>query len=113
MDVTTESPGAKRPAVASVAAQPKRPWPTGLPEQIKTVAELLANSGKPLSLVELASRFAARGRWHERLPTILKILQALGAHDASMAAPRFGRRHEARSAPCACVVISVSVYFQE
>ena len=78
MDVTTESPDAEPPAAASAAALPKRPWPTRLPEQIKAVAELLASSGKPISLVELASRFAARGRWRERLPTILETLQALG-----------------------------------
>jgi hypothetical protein len=61
-----------------IAAAPKRPWPTGLPEQIKTVAELLAAHARPIALAELEARFSARGRWRERLPVILETLEALG-----------------------------------
>jgi hypothetical protein len=57
---------------------PRRPWPAGLPEQIKAVAELLAASPQPLALADLEARFQARGRWRERLPTILDTLVALG-----------------------------------
>jgi len=56
----------------------KRPWPTGLPEQIKAVAEVLAASGQPLTLAELEARFTARGRWRDRLPVIVDTLEALG-----------------------------------
>jgi len=59
-------------------AVPKRAWPAGLPEQIKAVAEVLATSGRALSLAELEARFNARGRWRDRLPTILDTLEALG-----------------------------------
>lgn len=66
------------PAPPSAAPPAKRPWPAGLPEQIKAVAELLAASPQPLALADLEARFAARGRWRERLPTILDTLAALG-----------------------------------
>jgi hypothetical protein len=68
------SPEAEAPA----PAVPKRPWPSGLPEQIKTVAELLASSPGALALPDIEARFTARGRWRERLPTILDTLEALG-----------------------------------
>jgi hypothetical protein len=63
---------------APAAPLPKRPWPSGLPEQIKAVAELLASSPAPLALADLEMRFQARGRWRERLPVILDTLAALG-----------------------------------
>jgi hypothetical protein len=67
-------------AVAMPAAAPlaKRPWPAGLPEQIRAVADVLAASPQPLLLCDLEARFAALGRWRERLPTILDMLAALG-----------------------------------
>jgi hypothetical protein len=68
------------PAARAAPAAPivKRPWPAGLPEQIKAVAEVLAASGRALALADLEARFSARGRWRERLPTILATLEALG-----------------------------------
>jgi hypothetical protein len=42
------------------------------------VAEVLAGSPRPLTLAELEQRFSARGRWRERLPTIVETLEALG-----------------------------------
>ncbi|MEI8326015.1 MAG: hypothetical protein WCH44_11745 [Betaproteobacteria bacterium] len=56
----------------------KRPWPSGLPEQIKTVAEVLSACVMPLTLPALEAHFTARGRWRDRLPTILDTLEALG-----------------------------------
>jgi hypothetical protein len=65
--------------VAPSAALPKHAWPGGLPEQIKLVAEVLAATPQPLSLADLAARFGkTRGRWRDRLPTILDTLEALG-----------------------------------
>jgi hypothetical protein len=49
-----------------------------LAEQIKAVADALADAGASLDLDALATRFSGRGRWRERLPTILDALVALG-----------------------------------
>lgn len=56
----------------------KRPWPTGLAQQITAVAEVMATAGRGLEVDELAACFSARGRWRERLPTILDTLVTLG-----------------------------------
>ena len=60
------------------AAVVQRPWPTGLTEQIKAVAGVLSGAGQGLDLEGLASHFSGRGRWRERLPTLLDTLAALG-----------------------------------
>lgn len=49
-----------------------------MPEQIKAVADVLASAGTSLTLDQLAAHFTSRGRWRERLPTILDALVALG-----------------------------------
>ena len=64
-----------KPAKAAVV---QRPWPTGLTEQIKAVAEVLASAGRSLDLEGLAGHFNGRGRWRDRLPTLLDTLVALG-----------------------------------
>ena len=69
---------APAPLATPAAPVAKHPWPAGLPEQIKAVADLLATSPTPLALAHLAARFTARGRWRERLPVILDTLAALG-----------------------------------
>ncbi len=66
------------PAAAPAAPAARRPWPGALPEQIKSVAELLSGAGQPLGVDAIAAHFTARGRWRERLPTILETLAALG-----------------------------------
>ena len=53
-------------------------WPATLPEQIKAVADILSNASTPLDLDAIAAHFKARGRWRERLPTILETLVAIG-----------------------------------
>ncbi len=63
---------------AAVAAIAPKPWPTGLADQIKAVADVLADAGTSLDLDGLAAHFTSRGRWRERLPTILDALVALG-----------------------------------
>ncbi|QHE78818.1 class I SAM-dependent DNA methyltransferase [Hydrogenophaga sp. PBL-H3] len=80
MDEDTEGDG------AASKGEPNRPrgtlaqvpWPTGLAVQIKAVADALADAGGALDLDTLAQRFNGRGRWRERLPTILDALVALG-----------------------------------
>ena len=52
----------------------KRPWPAGLAEQIKAVANVMVTTSRPLSLDDLAACFSARGRWCDRLPTTLDTL---------------------------------------
>jgi hypothetical protein len=69
---------APAPPAAPAAPVARRPWPAGLPEQIKAVAELLPASPTPLALADLEARFTARGRWRERSPVILDTLAALG-----------------------------------
>jgi hypothetical protein len=89
MDVSPDAEAPAEPA-APAPAVPKRPWPSGLPEQIKTVAELLASSPGALALPDIEARFTARGRWRERLPTILDTLEALGrAKQTPGAQPRW------------------------
>ena len=77
-------------APPSAAAPPKRAWPSGLPEQIKAIAEVLAALPRPMGLAEVEARFAARGRWRERLPVILDTLVALDrARQLDGAPPRW------------------------
>jgi len=78
---------AAEPAASASPPAPKRPWPTGLPEQIKAVADVLASAGRPLAPADLEARFAARGRWRDRLPVILETLEALGRARRSAAEP--------------------------
>jgi hypothetical protein len=90
MEVETGSTEEVPPAVPTPAPATKRPWPSGLPEQIKTVAEVLAATPQPLTLAALEAHFTARGRWRDRLPTILETLEALGrARRISAETPRW------------------------
>ena len=67
------------PDAASPAAPAHRPpWPAALPAQIRLLADTLAASATPLSPEQLAARFQGKGRWRERLPTLLDTLAALG-----------------------------------
>ncbi|MEO8296956.1 MAG: DNA methyltransferase [Burkholderiales bacterium] len=65
---------------ATTAAAPlaRQPWPAGLPEQMRAVADTLAATPAPLPEAALAERFTGRGPWKKRLPQILQTLEALG-----------------------------------
>lgn len=63
--------------VAKPAAK-RAPWPATLPEQIRLVADTVAQAARPLDLDELADRFSGRGTWKKRLPDIVESLAALG-----------------------------------
>lgn len=65
-------------AEAPVLPVSQRPWAAGITEQIKSVAEVLQGAGRPLDLASLAGHFNGRGRWRDRLPTLLDTLVALG-----------------------------------
>jgi hypothetical protein len=77
-----EQAGTKTTETAAplVPVQPaaKRPWPAGLADQIKAVAEVMAGAGQPLAMADLEARFSGRGRWRDRLPMIVETLVALG-----------------------------------
>jgi hypothetical protein len=64
-------------AVVATSTQ-KRPWPASLPDQVRTVAEALAQAKQPLTVDELAARFTGRGPWKKRLPQVLETLEAVG-----------------------------------
>ncbi|MCK7490982.1 MAG: hypothetical protein MZW92_03700 [Comamonadaceae bacterium] len=62
----------------SQRAREKLPWPDTLPEQVATVARLLAESPLPLDADAIAARHTGRGPWKKRLPQLLETLVALG-----------------------------------
>lgn len=64
--------------VAATVAIVQKPWPTGLAGQIKAVADILGDAGTSLDVDGIAARFSSRGRWRERIPTILDALVAIG-----------------------------------
>jgi hypothetical protein len=73
--------GADAPAATSAPTAPaaaRRPWPAGLPDQIKAVADVLSSATRPLTQQDIETHFTARGRWRARLPVILETLVALG-----------------------------------
>jgi len=86
--LAVEDDAAEAPAAVAVPVT-KRPWPSGLPEQIKAVSDVLAGAGRPLALDDLAAHFAGRGRWRDRLPTIVETLEAIGRARRSSDAERW------------------------
>ncbi len=53
-------------------------WPKELPEQVRLVAQALADARAPLSEDAIAARFQGRGPWKKRLPQIIDTLIAIG-----------------------------------
>jgi hypothetical protein len=78
MDMTEDQTDDEAPAAAPSAPPTKRHWPSGLAEQIKAVAEVMSASGRRMALADIEAHFSARGRWRDRLPTILETLEAVG-----------------------------------
>jgi len=64
--------------MAVVAPAARVPWPKELPEQVRLVAQALAEVRAPLTEDAIAARFAGRGPWRKRLPQILDTLIAVG-----------------------------------
>lgn len=65
-------------ATPKAAKATKRAWPKALPDQVRAVAEVIAAAPEPLDEDAIAAHFRSRGRWRERLPTILDTLAAIG-----------------------------------
>lgn len=62
-----------------------QPWPASMAEQVKAVADVLAQASTALDLDAIAANFSSRGRWRKRLPSILDTLVALGRIHAQSA----------------------------
>jgi hypothetical protein len=69
---------AEQVAPAPTAAVAALPWPATLPEQVRSVAELLAASPAPLGLAAIERAFKGKGPWKKGLPRILDTLEAVG-----------------------------------
>jgi hypothetical protein len=69
---------AEAEAAAAVPAANRRPWPRDLAEQIRVVAEALAESPGIQTVESLGGRFTGRGPWKRRLPVLLDSLVAVG-----------------------------------
>jgi hypothetical protein len=77
-----EAPDSTSPAGNTAKPLEQKPWPATLPEQIKAVADILSATSTPLGMDSIAAHFKARGRWRDRLPTILDTLVAIGRAQA-------------------------------
>ena len=75
LDTTTEEEDTS--LTPSISSKPQ-PWPKDPVDQVRAVAELLAEIAAPLSLEQIGDRFTARGPWKRRLPALLDMLVALG-----------------------------------
>ncbi len=73
-----QAPEADFPPEKPLAKPEQHPWPATLPEQVRTVAALLAASSTPLALPAIEAAFKGRGPWKKGLPTLLQTLEALG-----------------------------------
>ena len=76
---------AKGKKAKSLKASAAQPWPASMPEQVKAVADVLAQTGTAMDLDAIAAHFISRGRWRERLPSILETLVVVGRVHAQSA----------------------------
>jgi hypothetical protein len=77
--VQTTLVGTEEEETAVVAVPAARvAWPKELPEQVRLVAQALAEARAPLTEDAIAARFQGRGPWKKRLPQIIDTLIAVG-----------------------------------
>jgi hypothetical protein len=77
--VQTTLVGTEEEETAAVAVPAARvAWPKELPEQVRLVAQALADARAPLTEDAIAARFQGRGPWKKRLPQIIDTLIAVG-----------------------------------
>ncbi|MFZ2629067.1 MAG: DNA methyltransferase [Rugosibacter sp.] len=77
LPATPQDAATAKIATASTPAD-RQPWPATLPEQMATVAHLLAVTATPLDMTAIAAHFTGKGKWKSALPEILATLEALG-----------------------------------
>ncbi len=53
-------------------------WPSSLPEQVRALAQLLADAPAAQTVASLEARFKGKGPWKKGLPRMLETLEALG-----------------------------------
>lgn len=73
-----KAPAAVKIKSKQIAPRAANAWPATMAEQVKAVADVLSSSGVVMDLDDIAGNFSSRGRWKERLPSILDTLAALG-----------------------------------
>jgi hypothetical protein len=56
----------------------RRPWPKDRADQIRAVAQVLADAGAPLPEAAIAAGFTGRGPWKRRPPPLPDTLIAVG-----------------------------------
>lgn len=76
-DAAEDDAGTGAPASPAAAPVARMPWPTDLKAQLRSVADLLADSPVALTLEQIADRYTSRGPWKKRLPDLLATLEAL------------------------------------
>jgi hypothetical protein len=69
------SAGTATPSPPNAAAT--QPWRATLPEQVRSVAQLLPASPTALPLAAIEAGFKGKGPWKKGLPRILETLEAL------------------------------------
>ena len=78
IDTPQPSDAATAPKPRINAKARKLKWPRALPERMKLVATLLAESNLPMSLAQVAARIDAKADAKSQLPDMLATLVALG-----------------------------------
>nr|QLG20462.1 hypothetical protein [uncultured bacterium] len=78
LPATPQDAAKAKPSATSQPTPDRQPWPATLPEQMATVANLLAVTATPLDMTAIAAHFTGKGKWKSALPEILATLEALG-----------------------------------
>ena len=77
-DDATEADSSPEKSLSKTEKTSQQPWPATLPEQVRAVADVVANSATALDVDAVAAHFKGRGPWKKSLPTLLQTLEALG-----------------------------------
>ena len=76
---TVDAPALPAKMAGKSAVTPsKLLWPNTLPEQMRSVADVLTSNARPIGIEVFEIAFTSRGPWKRRIPQILDALAALG-----------------------------------
>ncbi|MDO8347686.1 MAG: hypothetical protein Q7S85_07295 [Rugosibacter sp.] len=78
LPATPQEAAKSKTSATSQTTPDRQPWPITLPEQMATIAHLLANTAMPLDMTAMAAHFTGKAKWKSALPEILATLEALG-----------------------------------